>query len=180
MNVICYGDSNTYGYDPRGYFGGRYDYPWPEILAEKTGWTVVNQGENGRRIPKIPVKFSEEADLILIMLGTNDLLEGHTPEEASKAMQLFLEKADLSKKNVVIVSPPKMVRGEWVENDQILLYSEKLGEAYQRFAEDNKIRICNTAGWEIPLAYDGVHFTQEGHRIFADRVCCYLMEERQI
>lgn len=25
MNVICFGDSNTYGYDPRGYFGGRYD-----------------------------------------------------------------------------------------------------------------------------------------------------------
>ena len=25
MNVICFGDSNTYGYDPRSYFGGRYD-----------------------------------------------------------------------------------------------------------------------------------------------------------
>ena len=22
MNIICFGDSNTYGYDPRGYFGG--------------------------------------------------------------------------------------------------------------------------------------------------------------
>ena len=25
MNVICFGDSNTYGYDPRSYLGGRYD-----------------------------------------------------------------------------------------------------------------------------------------------------------
>ena len=25
MKVICYGDSNTYGYDPRGWLGGRYD-----------------------------------------------------------------------------------------------------------------------------------------------------------
>ena len=24
MKVICFGDSNTYGYDPRSYFGGRY------------------------------------------------------------------------------------------------------------------------------------------------------------
>lgn len=24
MKVICYGDSNTYGYDPRSYIGGRY------------------------------------------------------------------------------------------------------------------------------------------------------------
>lgn len=24
MNIVCFGDSNTYGYDPRGYFGERY------------------------------------------------------------------------------------------------------------------------------------------------------------
>ena len=29
MKVICYGDSNTYGYDPRDPLGGRYDMPWP-------------------------------------------------------------------------------------------------------------------------------------------------------
>ena len=37
MNVICFGDSNTYGYDPRSYLGGRYDPDsrWVDILAEK-------------------------------------------------------------------------------------------------------------------------------------------------
>ena len=40
MNVICFGDSNTYGYDPRGYFGGRYEAGnrWVDILAGETGW----------------------------------------------------------------------------------------------------------------------------------------------
>ena len=44
MNVICFGDSNTYGYDPRGYFGGRYDGDnrWVDILAAETGWTISN------------------------------------------------------------------------------------------------------------------------------------------
>lgn len=39
MNVTCFGDSNTYGYDSRGYFGGRYDPDsrWVDILAEETG-----------------------------------------------------------------------------------------------------------------------------------------------
>ena len=39
MKVICFGDSNTYGYDPRGYFGGRYDADsrWVDILAANTG-----------------------------------------------------------------------------------------------------------------------------------------------
>ena len=42
MNVICFGDSNTYGYDPRGYFGGRYnaDCRWVDILSAATGWTI--------------------------------------------------------------------------------------------------------------------------------------------
>ena len=25
MTVTCFGDSNTYDYDPQSYFGGRYD-----------------------------------------------------------------------------------------------------------------------------------------------------------
>ena len=24
QKILCYGDSNTYGYDPRAYLGGRY------------------------------------------------------------------------------------------------------------------------------------------------------------
>ena len=37
MNIICFGDSNTYGYDPRGYFGGRYDGDsrWVDILLRR-------------------------------------------------------------------------------------------------------------------------------------------------
>ena len=54
MKVICIGDSNTWGYDPRSYFGGRYEANcrWVDILAEKTGWVVINEGINGMRIPR--------------------------------------------------------------------------------------------------------------------------------
>ena len=39
MKVICFGDSNTYGYDPRSWIGGRYepDSRWVDILAAETG-----------------------------------------------------------------------------------------------------------------------------------------------
>ena len=39
MNVICFGDSNTYGYDPRSYFGGRYVTGWRGVdsLVAKAG-----------------------------------------------------------------------------------------------------------------------------------------------
>ena len=42
MNVICFGDSNTYGYDPRSYLGGRYaaDSRWVDIPVSYTHLTL--------------------------------------------------------------------------------------------------------------------------------------------
>ena len=71
MNVICFGDSNTYGYDPQGYFGGRYDADsrWVDILAMETGWTISNMGQNGREIPSADPDFPADTDLLIVMLG---------------------------------------------------------------------------------------------------------------
>ena len=46
MDVICFGDSNTYGYDPRSWLGDRYDPQnrWVDILAGKTGWNGFSPG----------------------------------------------------------------------------------------------------------------------------------------
>lgn len=45
--VLCYGDSNTYGYDPRSYLGERYpkSVRWTSLL-EQQGWQVFNQGKS--------------------------------------------------------------------------------------------------------------------------------------
>ena len=92
MNVICFGDSNTYGYDPRGYFGGRYDAGsrWVDILAEETGWTVCNMGQNGREIPAAAPTFPAGTDLLIVMLGINNLLQGQSPEQAAERLERFL------------------------------------------------------------------------------------------
>ena len=76
MNVICFGNSNTYGYDPCSWFGGRYDADsrWVDILAAETGWAVCNMGQNGLGIPATTPAFPEDTDLQIVMLGTNDLL----------------------------------------------------------------------------------------------------------
>ena len=59
MRILCFGDSNTYGYDPRGFFGDRYDDKdrWVDLLAKQTGHEVINAGANGREIPRNPYVF---------------------------------------------------------------------------------------------------------------------------
>lgn len=163
MHVICFGDSNTWGYDPRGYFGGRYDEPWPELLP----WKVRNLGENGREIPRYPVNFPEDADLLIVMLGTNDLLRGNSPETVEKRMEAFLTGLKTESGKLLLIAPPPMKPGAWVSDPKLIGSSLELANRYQALAARLDIGFADAGDWNIPLAFDGVHFTQEGHRAFA-------------
>lgn len=166
--IVCYGDSNTFGYDPRGFFGGRYDEPWTSLLARSSGWEVRNNGMNGRTIPRRREVFPQNADLIVIMLGTNDLLQGATAIEAAARMEAFLDTPD--RRKFLLLAPPPMERGAWVRDETLITQSRQLGELYQEVARKLGIRFADAGKWEIPLCFDGVHFTEEGHRRFAEEL----------
>ena len=83
--IICFGDSNTYGYDIRSFLGGRFpkESRWTGILDKSSDFEVINYGENGREIPSSQeelkrfdriLKLEAPFDLLIVMLGTNDLL----------------------------------------------------------------------------------------------------------
>lgn len=87
--ILCFGDSNTYGYDPRG---GRYseDERWPMRLSAALGegFSVVEEGFGGRTcVYDDPIEGGYKSgasylppclmshnplDLVILMLGTND------------------------------------------------------------------------------------------------------------
>ena len=169
MNVICFGDSNTYGYDPRGYFGGCYDGDsrWVDILASETGWTVSNMGQNGREIPSAVPVFPEDTDLLIIMLGTNDLLQGRSPEQAVERLEHFLSGVSLDRSKLLLIAPPPMALGAWVPSQQLIDNSRTFARFCQALAEQLGIRFAEAGKWDISRAYDGVHFTEQGHRAFA-------------
>ena len=169
MNVICFGDSNTYGYDPRGCFGGRYqaDSRWVDILATETGWTVYNMGQNGREIPSAVPAFPDDTDLLIVMLGTNDLLQGRSPEQATERLERFLSGVSLDRSEVLLIAPPPMTLGEWVASQQLIDDSHTFAKCCQDLAEQLGIRFANAGNWDISLAYDGAHFTEQGHKAFA-------------
>ena len=180
MRVICYGDSNTYGYDPRSYLGDRYpaDGRWVDLLAEKTGWEVKNAGENGREIPRRESELLRvqrmlsacDADLLIVMLGGNDLLQGNSVDVVVKRMERFLEQIDLDRAKILLLAPPPMQRGEWVTEQSLIDASVQLAERYRLLAEKMGIRFVDAGAWQIPMAFDGVHFTEAGNRIVAEEL----------
>ncbi|MBQ3089222.1 MAG: lipase [Oscillospiraceae bacterium] len=176
MKVVCYGDSNTYGYDPRGYFGGQYDKAWPEILAVKTGWNIINEGMNGREIQTGSVFFPKDTDLLIIMLGTNDLLQARSPEAACEKMEWFLNSLALKRDKILLIAPPPMKLGQWVQSKKLIDSSSALGKHYRCLAKRLGVRFADAGEWNISLAYDGVHLTEKGHIAFADELYNYLVK----
>ena len=88
--ILCYGDSNTWGYDP--VTNDRFDAEtrWPRVLGQTLGreYEVIEEGLGGRttvwddpiegykngREYLIPCLESHRPlDLVIILLGTNDL-----------------------------------------------------------------------------------------------------------
>ena len=72
-----------------------------------------------------------------------------------------------NREKLLLLAPPLMTAGEWVSSDSLLRESRRLSRVYRELAGEMSIRFLDAAGWDIPMAYDGVHFTEEGHRLFA-------------
>jgi lysophospholipase L1-like esterase len=89
--VLCYGDSNTHGYDCSTLTGGRFppEVRWPGVLARALGpdHQVIEEGLNGRTTiwddPFHPgrnglaylgpcLETHAPVDVVILMLGTND------------------------------------------------------------------------------------------------------------
>ena len=128
--ILCFGDSNTYGYNPKG---GRYGESerWTARLAARLGATVIEEGLGGRTCvlddpteggyksgaAYLPPCLMSHAplDAVVLMLGTNDAKArfGLTPvtigEGLAQLVRLIrLYGADAAGQSpaVLIVAPP--------------------------------------------------------------------------
>lgn len=145
MHITCFGDSNTYGFDPRSWFGGRYDADtrWPDILAAETGWPVSNMGQNGRVIPETVPSTPAGTDLLIVMLGNNDLLNGSSPEEATERLRRFLCSLAISRDKILLIAPPPMALGEWVADELLIDRSRKFSKRCEALAGQLSIRFTD-------------------------------------
>ena len=178
--IVCIGDSNTWGYDPRGFGGGRYPAAvrWTARLDSQPEWVIHNLGENGREIPHSAfalrllgqqLEALAPLDGMCLMLGSNDLLCGASPAAAAARMEDLLDRLGAYGVPLLLIAPPPFCPGTWVTEEQLTHSSARLAGLYRTLAQDKAIAFADAGAWDIPLAFDGVHFTEEGHRRFAEQ-----------
>lgn len=130
--ILCFGDSLTWGFCPA--VGTRWPegVRWTSVLGQLTGATVIEEGLNGRTSvfadPLLPfgtgsdyieacVASQVPLDLIVIMLGTNDMktyLAGTSPHASASGVMTVAAKAHAMwpRAQVLVVAPPPI--GEWI------------------------------------------------------------------
>ena len=194
--IIAIGDSNTYGYDPSFPCGGRYAESlwWTTILGKTLSIPVLNRGVNGKAIPcTVAELIAEETvldevkpgDLVMIMLGANNLLRAApgtkedipihnlTPEETASKMEKYLlwVKRECQDIDLLLIAPPKI----HTDNVALQIKFMELSERYEELAQKRDVLYLNAWEWEeLPYSCDGVHFSAEAHRIFAEKLADYI------
>lgn len=198
FKVLCYGDSNTYGYIPEN--GQRYseDKRWSGILKQylsKDGIEIIEDGvvgrtteyedvrrpgRNGLAILPTSLKLSGPIDYLVLMLGTNDCktVYGLEPEEIGKGIEknINLAKEKYPDIKILLVSPIHLGEEVWKENfdpefnEHSVEVSKGLARVYKDIADEYDLDYLDASAIASPSPADQEHLTIDGHRRLSEEI----------
>jgi lysophospholipase L1-like esterase len=203
--IVCYGDSNTWGYNPLT--DGRFSRSvrWTGVLQSLLGddYEVSNEGLCGRTFvandPKKPhrtgithfqaiLESNDPMDLVIIMLGTNDIKTTYnlTPETIAEHLEQSIqlirnEKLEIAKiPKILVVSPPPVVQPAQGTLDERMVRGPELfkilPELYKKVAEKYGCGFINSADYISNATVDGYHFDEEGHKKLAEVLAQWIQK----
>lgn len=192
LTVVCFGDSLTWGFDPvdRSRYG--HDVRWTRLLQKElgAGFHVIEEGLNSRTtVFEDPVKGDKSGlvhlamvrkshmpiDILVIMLGTNDLQArfGMNAETIATAMGRLLDFArrptdDVEGRapKVLLMSPPPLGKLEGTPfagmfSDTSEAESKKLADCYRQKAAEYGAAFFDAGSVISASPVDAIHFDPE-------------------
>jgi lysophospholipase L1-like esterase len=197
-SVVCFGDSNTWGYNP----DSKSRYPraerWTGILAELLGkgYEVIEEGLNGRttvwedpieeykcgKDQLIPIlKSHKPFDLLVLMLGTNDLKHRFslTAYDIAQGAGLLIRMARAladpvegpAPKVLLVAPPPIGALSNYAEMfSGATETSRRLAEEFDAVAHELNCPFLDLGRVAVSSPIDGIHFDRENHAKIAQAV----------
>lgn len=201
--ILCFGDSNTWGFPPD--CGRRYgrQIRWPGVLQTQLGasYYVVEEGLPGRNtVWDDPVEGGKNGlkqllpsihshmplDLLIILLGTNDLKNrfSASPLDISMSIGRLVQRARSSghpylgrAPEVLVVCPPPLADlssspfAGIFEGAQEK--SSQLAAVLGAYCEQHRIHMFDAGTVVQTSAVDGVHWAPEEH----EKLGCAIAEQ---
>jgi lysophospholipase L1-like esterase len=198
QSVLCFGDSNTWGYNPKD--GSRYPahIRWTGVLQQKLGqgFRVIEEGLNGRTttineeerpmrsaadILPVLIESHRPLDFVVLMLGTNDLKTHFDRSSEQIANDLSRLCAIIKQHPMFMDHPPKLILAEPTGAD---LSSKALPEWFQHteakwkglidlmpeIAQEHQALYVATHKFIELNFVDSLHWSPEQHTLFAQEV----------
>ena len=188
--ILCFGDSNTYGYSPDGQ---RYaeDSIWPGIMGNLLGdrFEVIADGKNGRTIAfddpymegcngmrdiEASLEANAPLDLVVLMLGTNDLKKyfDATPAQIAENLKAMCELIQQKTEAKILIASP-MLLGDEIEFSPTLSlefgraqidYSFDFAPQFSKVAKEVGAGFIDLAVVAMSSGADCLHLMPEEHQ----------------
>ncbi len=204
QTILCYGDSNTWGYNPVTMERYSITERWTGVLAQELGaeYRVVEEGLNGRTTVwddpiegykngkeyLIPCLESHKPiDLVTILLGTNDLkmrfsVSAYDIATSAGVLVGIVQKSAAGPNNgapqVLLMSPPVVAKlsGYAEMFDDAENKSKKFARYYREVAQQFGCHFLDTAEIIVSSDLDGIHWEESEHRKLGIAVAARIKE----
>ena len=197
--ILCYGDSNTFGYNPVD--GSRFDKKtrWTALLQENLGsdYEIIEEGmcdrtgiadnDKGflysaqRHFPKIITK-AIDIDLLILAIGTNDLQFKYdlTIHQFENGLEQLIVTAKNNVRRVILI-PAVILNDNVLEgsfnfqfDSTSISKSKKVGKIYRKLSNLYGLDYFDLNDFVKPSNVDGLHYDSEGHKIISAKLCDYI------
>ena len=199
--ILCFGDSNTYGYIPNN--GARYDKNtrWTGVLSllSHGKFEIIEGGCNNRTAfaanpagkiftghEIIPELLTDDFDAIVLAIGINDtqfLYNLSSIEIASGVEKLINIVKVKSPQAKIILVAPSILTDDVLNGNFACLFdrtsiekSRQLPLLYQKIAEKQNIEFLDLNSVAKTSSLDGLHYEPEQHKKIAQVIFTMLSE----
>lgn len=201
-NVLCYGDSNTFGFIPENCKRYDKDSRWSGILSEllKDNYNIIEEGMNNRtgffKNPEglkqsggeylsIFLQNHKNLDVCIISLGTNDAQFFYNLDEntAKSGLQNLIDSVyEANSTTKIIIVPPVKITENILHSGFSMMFNsesiEKINNIFPVFkqkAVENKCLYFDFNEIVSPSKTDGIHYTKESHKIIAQNLFEFIL-----
>lgn len=195
MKIVCYGDSNTYGMNPKN--GDRYNdnIRWTKVLQNILGndYEIIEEGKNGRTTiyddekpnrngmkDLVPcLNKHQPIDMVILMLGTNDLktrFHASSQDIANNVGQLIDIIQNNTGTKIILVSPMEVTegidKGPFGDSfdDSAVRRSKEISKHYRKIAKEKDCIFVDAAKCSKPSDIDHLHMTSDAHQNLANEL----------